>query len=45
MKIGNPTIGKRGELVLANPYPSLPVAILNDEDKEKVREMYLTDHP
>ncbi|KAF8770326.1 Acetoacetyl-CoA synthetase like protein [Argiope bruennichi] len=42
---GNPTIGKRGELVLANPHPALPVAILNDENKEKVREMYLIDHP
>ncbi|GBM46112.1 Acetoacetyl-CoA synthetase [Araneus ventricosus] len=42
---GNPVIGQRGTSVLANPYPALPVRLLNDENKEKVTEMYLAEHP
>ncbi|CAL1295527.1 unnamed protein product [Larinioides sclopetarius] len=42
---GNPVIGQRGTCVLANPYPALPVCLLNDENKEKVTEMYLADYP
>ncbi|KAF8770329.1 Acetoacetyl-CoA synthetase like protein [Argiope bruennichi] len=42
---GKPTIGQRGECVLANPYPALPISLLNDENKQKVTEMYLAQHP
>ncbi|GIY27645.1 acetoacetyl-CoA synthetase [Caerostris darwini] len=40
-----PVLGKRGEVVLRNPYPALPISLLKDEDKQKVSEMYLSDHP
>ncbi|GFR06106.1 acetoacetyl-CoA synthetase, partial [Trichonephila clavata] len=42
---GNPVIGERGDVVLANPYPALPVSILDDENKEKVNELYLERYP
>ncbi|GBN17931.1 Acetoacetyl-CoA synthetase [Araneus ventricosus] len=42
---GSPVIGKRGVMVLGNPYPTLPVCLLHDESKEKVRELYLSEYP
>ncbi|GFV80928.1 acetoacetyl-CoA synthetase [Trichonephila clavipes] len=42
---GNPVIGERGDVVLANPYPALPVSILDDENKEKINELYLDRYP
>nr|GFT09612.1 acetoacetyl-CoA synthetase [Nephila pilipes] len=41
---GKPVIGQKGEVVLANPYPALPVSLLNDTNKEKVFEIYLEKH-
>lgn len=41
---GKEITGKRGSLAIANPFPALPVCLL-EEEKKKVRETYLTQYP
>ncbi|MGD0554525.1 MAG: acetoacetate--CoA ligase [Streptosporangiaceae bacterium] len=42
---GKPRIGKVGELVLAEPMPSMPVGFWRDPDKVRYRESYFADYP
>lgn len=42
---GKEIVGKRGELVLANPMPAMPITLLHDDDKQKVRSLYLNRFP
>jgi acetoacetyl-CoA synthetase len=42
---GRPVIGKRGELVLTAPMPSMPVAFWGDEDGSRYRAAYFEDFP
>ncbi|KAG8183910.1 hypothetical protein JTE90_014300 [Oedothorax gibbosus] len=40
-----PVIGKRGEVVIANPFPATFIRILNDDNQEMVKKNYLSQHP
>ena len=42
---GEPLIGTVGELVLAAPMPSMPVAFWNDPDGTRMREAYFETYP
>ncbi len=42
---GRPVTGERGELVIAAPMPSMPVAFWDDPDGARYRAAYFEDHP
>jgi acetoacetyl-CoA synthetase len=42
---GRAVIGKRGELVITRPMPSMPVGFWNDPDGVRHREAYFADFP
>ena len=42
---GRPVIGKRGELVVTAPMPSMPVGFWNDPDGSRYRAAYFEDFP
>jgi acetoacetyl-CoA synthetase len=42
---GRPVIGRRGELVVTQPMPSMPVGFWNDPDGSRYREAYFEDFP
>jgi acetoacetyl-CoA synthetase len=37
---GRPTVGQKGELVCASPFPSMPLGFWNDPDGNKYRQAY-----
>jgi acetoacetyl-CoA synthetase len=41
----NPVVGRRGELVLTAPMPSMPVGFWNDPDGSRYRAAYFEDFP
>ncbi|HLH46648.1 MAG TPA: acetoacetate--CoA ligase, partial [Acidimicrobiales bacterium] len=40
-----PVVGRRGELVVAAPMPSMPVALWGDDDGSRLRGAYYDPHP
>jgi len=42
---GEPVVGEQGELVIAAPMPSMPVAFWGDDDGSRYRAAYFEDHP
>ncbi|MEA2450116.1 MAG: acetoacetyl-CoA synthetase [Thermoleophilaceae bacterium] len=42
---GNALVGEVGELVIAQPMPSMPLRFWNDEDGERLRESYFEQYP
>ncbi|MGI8845095.1 MAG: acetoacetate--CoA ligase, partial [Thermoleophilaceae bacterium] len=42
---GHAVVGEVGELVLTEPMPSMPIALLNDPDGERMRESYYEMFP
>jgi acetoacetyl-CoA synthetase len=42
---GNPLIGEVGELVIAQPMPSMPIFFWGDSDGERLRESYFEMYP
>ncbi len=42
---GKPTVGKRGELVCAAPFPSMPIYFWDDESGKKYRSAYFEVFP
>jgi acetoacetyl-CoA synthetase len=42
---GNPVTGVMGELVIAAPMPSMPIAFWNDPDGRRYRESYFAVYP
>jgi acetoacetyl-CoA synthetase len=42
---GQPVVGELGELVIAQPMPSMPVALWNDPDGSRLRGSYFEDFP
>jgi acetoacetyl-CoA synthetase len=42
---GNELVGELGELVIASPMPSMPVALWGDEDGERYRSAYFDLYP
>jgi acetoacetyl-CoA synthetase len=42
---GRPVIGERGELVITEPMPSMPVGFWGDEDGSRYRAAYFEDFP
>ncbi len=42
---GNPVIGVMGELVIAEPMPSMPIYFWNDPDNQRYRESYFEMYP
>lgn len=42
---GRPVTGERGELIIAAPMPSMPVAFWDDPDGARYRAAYFEDHP
>ncbi|MEW5947144.1 MAG: acetoacetate--CoA ligase [bacterium] len=42
---GRPVIGRKGELVCASPFPSMPIYFWNDPDGEKYRRAYFDRYP
>jgi acetoacetyl-CoA synthetase len=42
---GRPVTGKRGELVVTAPMPSMPVGLWGDEDGSRYRASYFEDFP
>jgi acetoacetyl-CoA synthetase len=42
---GNPLVGAVGELVIAQPMPSMPVALWGDADGSRLRESYFEHYP
>ncbi|HEY8471986.1 MAG TPA: acetoacetate--CoA ligase [Natronosporangium sp.] len=42
---GRPVIGERGELVITEPMPSMPVGFWNDPTGERYREAYFGHYP
>jgi acetoacetyl-CoA synthetase len=42
---GAPVIGQRGELVITQPMPSMPVALWGDPDGERYRSSYFDRYP
>jgi acetoacetyl-CoA synthetase len=42
---GRPLVGAVGELVIAEPMPSMPVALWNDPDQAKYRDSYFDMYP
>jgi acetoacetyl-CoA synthetase len=42
---GRPVDGQPGELVVTQPFPSMPIAFWNDPDESKYRNAYFTHFP
>ncbi|NIA24495.1 MAG: acetoacetate--CoA ligase [Gammaproteobacteria bacterium] len=42
---GNPHIGRKGELVCTQPFPSMPVSFWKDPDGERYRSAYFDVYP
>src|SRR3954454_15144562 len=42
---GKPLVGEVGELVIAQPMPSMPVCFWGDEDGSRLRESYFEHYP
>jgi len=42
---GNPVVGQVGELVIAQPMPSMPIYFWNDPGGERLRESYFSTYP
>ncbi len=42
---GRPLIGEVGELVIAQPMPSMPLYLWNDPDGERLHESYFSTYP
>jgi acetoacetyl-CoA synthetase len=42
---GHPLVGEVGELVIAQPMPSMPVFFWNDEDGTRLKESYFEHYP
>ena len=42
---GNPVTGQRGELVITEPAPSMPLFFWGDEDGSRYRDAYFSDFP
>jgi acetoacetyl-CoA synthetase len=42
---GRPLVGEVGELVIAQPMPSMPVFFWGDEDGERYRDSYFSTYP
>jgi acetoacetyl-CoA synthetase len=42
---GHPLVDQVGELVIANPMPSMPVRFWNDPDGSRYRDSYFTTYP
>jgi acetoacetyl-CoA synthetase len=42
---GRPVVGRRGELVLAAPMPSMPVGLWGDADGSRLRRAYYEQNP
>jgi acetoacetyl-CoA synthetase len=42
---GNPLVGEVGELVIAQPMPSMPVFFWGDEDGARLKESYFEHYP
>jgi acetoacetyl-CoA synthetase len=42
---GRPVVGEVGELVIAEPMPSMPLFFWNDPDGERLRESYFDTYP
>jgi acetoacetyl-CoA synthetase len=42
---GRPLVGEVGELVIAQPMPSMPVAFWGDPDGSRLREAYFSHYP
>jgi acetoacetyl-CoA synthetase len=42
---GKPLIGEVGELVVAQPMPSMPISFWGDDDGERYREAYFSVYP
>jgi acetoacetyl-CoA synthetase len=42
---GRPVVGRRGELVITRPMPSMPVGFWGDEDGSRYRAAYFEDFP
>ena len=42
---GRPLIGEVGELVIAQPMPSMPIFLWGDEDGSRLRESYFEHYP
>ena len=42
---GRPVVGRKGELVCARPFPSMPLGFWNDESGERYREAYYSRFP
>jgi acetoacetyl-CoA synthetase len=42
---GRPVVGEVGEMVIAAPMPSMPVALWNDRDRSRLREAYFDTFP
>jgi acetoacetyl-CoA synthetase len=42
---GNPLVGEMGELVIAQPMPSMPIYFWDDPDGERLRESYFDTYP
>jgi acetoacetyl-CoA synthetase len=42
---GTPVVGRRGELVITRPMPSMPVGFWGDPDGTRYREAYFEDFP
>ncbi len=42
---GNAVVGEVGELVIAQPMPSMPICFWNDPDGERLRESYFATYP
>ena len=42
---GNAVVGQVGELVIAQPMPSMPIYFWNDPDGERLRESYFSTYP
>jgi acetoacetyl-CoA synthetase len=42
---GNPVVGEVGEMVIAAPMPSMPIALWNDPDGARLRDAYFDTFP
>lgn len=42
---GTPLVGERGELVITEPMPSMPIGLWNDPDGTRYRKAYFDDFP
>jgi acetoacetyl-CoA synthetase len=42
---GKPVTNQKGQLVVTNPYPSMPLYFWNDPDREKYRSAYFDGYP